>query len=214
MSFGKIPSSCITCGVLFSDRHRLGRPRRHCSDKCRWRSSSATKNRKISERRRSLIYTCHWCLVSFSGGEKRKFCSPNCLKSSTSHQKLHGVVNSTPLRWSSCADCGAVFVSQFGKRRCVACYLPEQDRLRLKSALRKGAVALGEHVRIEDLMMRDGPTCGLCGDDIDLTLDYPDLMSKSVDHVLPLSLGGTHSMENVQLAHLRCNMSKGARVAA
>lgn len=33
----------------------------------------------------------------------------------------------------------------------------------------------------------------------------------AVDHIVPLSLGGAHSLENVQLAHLFCNMRKGNR---
>lgn len=34
-------------------------------------------------------------------------------------------------------------------------------------------------------------------------------MSASVDHIVPLSRGGEHSMANVQCAHLSCNSSKG-----
>lgn len=33
-------------------------------------------------------------------------------------------------------------------------------------------------------------------------------MSASVDHIVPLSRGGEHSMNNVQCAHLSCNCSK------
>ncbi len=33
----------------------------------------------------------------------------------------------------------------------------------------------------------------------------------SLDHTKPLSKGGTHTHDNVQLAHLRCNLRKGAR---
>ena len=35
-----------------------------------------------------------------------------------------------------------------------------------------------------------------------------------IDHVVPLSKGGLHAYDNVQLAHRRCNRSKGAKVAA
>ncbi|WP_423797180.1 HNH endonuclease [Mycobacteroides abscessus] len=36
-------------------------------------------------------------------------------------------------------------------------------------------------------------------------------MSASLDHVVPMSLGGDHLSTNVQCAHLKCNMDKGAR---
>jgi len=38
-------------------------------------------------------------------------------------------------------------------------------------------------------------------------------MSVSLDHIVPVSLGGMHSMANVQCAHLFCNLSKNNRVA-
>jgi 5-methylcytosine-specific restriction endonuclease McrA len=38
-------------------------------------------------------------------------------------------------------------------------------------------------------------------------------MGPSLDHIVPVSLGGTHTWANVQLAHLRCNVSKGNRPA-
>ena len=34
----------------------------------------------------------------------------------------------------------------------------------------------------------------------------------SMDHTHPLSKGGTHTWDNVQLSHLKCNLRKGARV--
>ncbi|MSS84495.1 HNH endonuclease [Actinomycetaceae bacterium WB03_NA08] len=59
---------------------------------------------------------------------------------------------------------------------------------------------------------RDGWICQLCGGPVDPELKRPDVMSASLDHVVPLSLGGDHSMENSQLAHLSCNSAKGSRV--
>ena len=65
-----------------------------------------------------------------------------------------------------------------------------------------------------DIIERDGLLCGACGVSVDLALAWPDPFSKSVDHIVPLARGGAHSLENCQLMHLRCNISKGARVAA
>ena len=33
-------------------------------------------------------------------------------------------------------------------------------------------------------------------------------MAASLDHIIPLSQGGTHTYNNVQLAHFLCNISK------
>ena len=60
---------------------------------------------------------------------------------------------------------------------------------------------------------RDGWVCQLCIEPVDPELRYPDHMSASLDHVIPLSRGGHHTWENVQLAHLICNTRKCARIA-
>lgn len=66
------------------------------------------------------------------------------------------------------------------------------------------------------LAQRDGTDCGICLEPVDMGLRRGDpgvLMCASVDHILPRSLGGTHEPENLQLAHLACNMAKSDRVA-
>lgn len=70
----------------------------------------------------------------------------------------------------------------------------------------------GERVTIAGLRQRDGDVCGICGEPIDFTLSGRHPMGRSVDHVLPRAKGGAHTWANCQLAHLRCNLSKGARV--
>jgi 5-methylcytosine-specific restriction endonuclease McrA len=67
-------------------------------------------------------------------------------------------------------------------------------------------------VRVVDLIARDGLACGICQKAVDPNLAYPDPLSRSVDHIFPISRGGPHTPANCQLAHLRCNISKGARV--
>ncbi len=50
-------------------------------------------------------------------------------------------------------------------------------------------------------------TCGICG----LPVDDAD---KTIDHIIPLSRGGTNECSNLQIAHSRCNKRKGNRVPA
>jgi 5-methylcytosine-specific restriction endonuclease McrA len=59
---------------------------------------------------------------------------------------------------------------------------------------------------------RDGWRCQLCGDDINPTLRFPHPLSATIDHILPLTKGGDHSLANVQTAHFRCNCMKGNRL--
>ena len=70
----------------------------------------------------------------------------------------------------------------------------------------------GDRVLQADLLLRDGPTCSACKQHIDIDIPWPDPFSPSVDHTVPISKGGDHSMENCTIMHLRCNMAKGARI--
>jgi 5-methylcytosine-specific restriction endonuclease McrA len=53
-------------------------------------------------------------------------------------------------------------------------------------------------------------TCGICHKSIDRTLIYPDHGYRSIDHVIPLSLGGEHTYDNARIAHWICNVRRGA----
>ena len=53
------------------------------------------------------------------------------------------------------------------------------------------------------VIRRTKPPCGICGGDIDYTLRTPHPDSFEVDHIVPLSKGGTDELANKQAAHRR-----------
>lgn len=78
---------------------------------------------------------------------------------------------------------------------------------------RQAGSATNASVYLSEVIERDGLRCGICGDAVDMSLVWPHPMSRSVDHIFPIAKGGAHAPENCQLAHLACNVRKGARVA-
>ena len=66
-------------------------------------------------------------------------------------------------------------------------------------------------ITLEKLFRRDGGVCYLCGKKCDWTDavggnasdNYP-----SIDHVIPVAKGGTHTWDNIKLAHRLCNTLK------
>lgn len=75
-----------------------------------------------------------------------------------------------------------------------------------------------ENISLNEVYMKYGGICYLCGEACDLNAvkvvngvphplgDYP-----SREHIVPLSRGGLHTWENIRLAHIRCNSSKGVK---
>lgn len=62
---------------------------------------------------------------------------------------------------------------------------------------------------------REETECWLCGDPVDPDLRWPHPRSRSLDHIVPISLGGSRlDRSNARLAHLDCNTIRGNRPPA
>ena len=59
-----------------------------------------------------------------------------------------------------------------------------------------------------EIAERDRWLCGICGGRVSRERRHPDPLCASIDHIVPLALGGSNDLDNLQLAHLRCNLSK------
>jgi hypothetical protein len=59
------------------------------------------------------------------------------------------------------------------------------------------------------ILERDRWMCWICKRRIGKTFTYPDKRSASIDHILPLSLGGDDTQYNKKAAHFGCNMARG-----
>lgn len=81
-----------------------------------------------------------------------------------------------------------------------------------RRARQRGA-RVGEPFTRQYIGERDSWQCALCGEAIDSTLKWPDPMSQSLEHIVPLALGGEHSKENCTIAHVSCNSRGGTRNA-
>lgn len=68
-----------------------------------------------------------------------------------------------------------------------------------------------EPYRDLDIFERDGWVCGICHKRVNRLRAYPDPLSPSIDHILPVSDGGPDTPVNVRLAHLVCNTARGNR---
>lgn len=64
-------------------------------------------------------------------------------------------------------------------------------------------------IHITYLMARDGEDCALCGEPLDRHIkneNHP--LYVTFDHIIPSSSGGPDTLDNLQLAHLKCNQGR------
>ena len=55
-------------------------------------------------------------------------------------------------------------------------------------------------------------TCYICGKIIDKDIRLPNKQAATIDHVVPLSKGGEHVLDNVRPAHANCNYKKADKL--
>jgi 5-methylcytosine-specific restriction endonuclease McrA len=223
------PTTCLHCGGPNLGARATGPSPSYCSTKCRrdaayvrtvrsgrYAATLAARQAEAAARPPVLI-GCSWCSEMFERGRVDAiFCSTSC-------NRKHLDANN-PKRCTE-VDC------ERGVRAKGLCSMhwrrlaraegresnPVWDDNRRAHYHKRRAQKFStqvEDLRPIDIYERDIWLCGLCSTPVDPDVCYPDPMSPSLDHVVPLSLGGAHTYENVQLAHLTCNVSKGNRVAA
>jgi len=76
----------------------------------------------------------------------------------------------------------------------------------------KRAKSMGIHadyVSYADVFLRDKGVCGLCGASALHSIGQRG-DDTQFDHVIPLSTGGLHTLDNIQVSHAVCNLRKGA----
>lgn len=199
----EIAKTCVLCQQQFSSREAPGAVCMDC----------------VAEYTERSIRTCSTCGVSIEGlSAGRKRCAEcisgnitSCLQFSTyvcySCEKRYTPVRRKQLTCSN--QCAQKLWKKENPRP-----EPWNDRRRAnyhkRRALKRALPA--DDVRPLEVYERDQWICGICNEPVMQGTAWPDPLSPSLDHIRPLARGGHHVYENVQLAHLRCNVSKGARV--
>jgi 5-methylcytosine-specific restriction endonuclease McrA len=80
------------------------------------------------------------------------------------------------------------------------------------SPKRRAVYAQGDKIDHLTLFELHAWTCFICKGDIDRRLRLPSIYAATVEHIIPLSKGGTHTWDNCAPAHYICNQSKGDKV--
>jgi len=191
--------SCPQCGATVEARPGRGRPRVFCDTNCRYAYQAVQDAQKrVADRNK----VCPACQIAFTGNTAaQRFCSPKC------RSVVH---RAQTLRTRACIDCNADLSGTPSKVRCKQCAVVHRKKRaqgqRHERRLKAGARS--ERFKPIAIFERDGWICQLCQEPVDPERIFPDQLSASLDHKVPLSLGGDHTAANSQLAHLACNIRR------
>lgn len=133
-----------------------------------------------------------------------------------------------PRKPRPCKSCGAMFVRWDNYQHpgsaiahCHGCYLAKvRERMNAANERKRGGPVVKRpqpkpggsrwlEVKRAELLALPDPKCGLCGGAIDPAATHGSDDAAQLDHILPVSAGGSHADHNVQLAHARCNRAAG-----
>lgn len=182
MAIRKQIRQCEQCGVRYEPTWN---PQRWCSQLC---NAAARDTGRLAERK------CSRCPTVFrptKGGRNAnaRFCSLRCARA-----PMHG-----PSAPHTCAWCQGSFVGR-KRKYCVECAIEarRQARRAHEHARRRFTGPKDRGITHEKLYQRDKGICWLCGGNVDRS-------EWSIDHLVPKAHGGTHTWDNVGLAHFKCN---------
>lgn len=214
-----VDSCCIDCGSAFSYEKpagQRGRRRRHCGCTKRPGSTACSKcGRRVATGRRGPVRENPLCSECASHADPiycarcgdpfrpthglMKYCSPVCRERNRCSASYTGE-NFT----RECEECGDLFWTTVrAKRFCTESCQRQSGWDRRQSKIIR---IPGRGYRRSEVLAASDRICWLCGGAI--CGQHPDPMSFSIDHVIPISKGGTDTRDNVRAAHLRCNIRR------
>lgn len=220
-------ASCVQCDGCLPPKRATGPRSMYCSSRCRDRASYARRRERVNAENRaatvarlaSMEKTCPQCSETFSPSRsaRQKFCSPRC--SSAWFRGREGGCCSEmgcdrPVRAKGVCNMHYKRILRAEGRIKDKNWTPKRRAAwKARYALTRGAPD-AEKFDYREIYDRDGWVCGICSEPVDPDLAWPDPLSVSLDHVIPVSRGGRHVRENAQCAHLTCNVRKLDRVDA
>lgn len=179
----KMTRSCSRCGKpMWEDKTAVSAP--VCRE-CRQSTPKRKRDGRVMEARRCEL--CGSEYRPFRSSKSPRFCSRSCAgRTGARGRRKHLTLEA----------------------KAEAARLKSERHDQARRA-RKYEVAY-EYINRRLVFERDGWRCGICGEPVDPDLRWPHMGSATVDHIVPLSLGGTHTYDNTQCAHAYCNIKKGA----
>jgi len=164
-------------------------------------------------------FICETCLkISKAEAERRKNLEKKAQEQKQEQEREQKFWNQKFKQesFSFCQKCGQLFIARKNTKFCSRECLTANNNSRHKDRrLKRIKNVRREGIDLKKLYLRDKGVCWLCRTSCDWN-DYKITEKAfvagenypSIDHVVPLSKGGSHTWDNVRLAHRGCNRIK------
>jgi len=207
----KVATACSWCQTYWLRRkNQKGDP--CCSFDCRAnmkayresRVSSAWPKPVVGKSCRVHFNYCSVCWQPFATPNlSTRCCSDEC------RQNTQGI-GTRRVYFKNCQDCGKfVTLRTYNSKRCKPCQVMFEWESEKKYNKKRNLSKVGKVIPY--VGNRDGWKCSICFDKVKSKVySYDDKWSPTIDHVIPVSQGGTDDLSNLKLAHMICNAKKGA----
>lgn len=209
------PTHCCVC-----KKPLTGRLKTVCSKKCRHKKSGM-RLKELRDLQRVLV-RCSECDNGFlTTSAQAKTCSSPCkvkrqkrLASEKWHESKQDRPHFKEIDCSYCSKPVTVPTSfTAGMVSHPECKIERKKaRNRIKHTRRRGYRATLRNMSVEKMGDRDNWTCHICKEPVNPLLPSNHKEGASVDHVIPLSRGGTDEPGNLKLSHWICNVKKSNKV--
>lgn len=219
--------TCPNCGEVFNGKKSSGPVAKYCSTKCRARASYARNGQKhLDDSARAVrekwglspdgeCANCGMVTERNEWGRPAKYCSSRCQKAYyRNRDKESGAYRRRQDEAPRCSVVGCE-KPRIGRGLCGSHYSAvwraenpskhSAKNLRYRAQKRHDGAESFSRLEVLELSSWE---CHLCGDPIDPDCRYPNPLYGTVDHVVPLAKGGTHTLDNVKAAHHVCNSTK------
>lgn len=218
--------TCRGCPAVIVPAARERKPRVWCSESCRvryWTANNPVTVAAMAERTRlrheammaARRGNCPYCAVPLPTGRSKCCGAIECIRAmAAARMRRLYAADPEAARQRAVAERACWTAAQrsaarakMKRRKLRVGYEPSKREGDARRRARKAAVGVEKFNRAE-VFDRDRWKCGICGKKIDRKLSYPDPMSVSLDHIVPISQGGDHSRANTRASNLACNIRR------
>lgn len=233
---------CDICLIQFQQTYQKEkRCSEQCRRRFKKNKANKKKTQKQKAKiaaRNALPQTCQQCQSQFITNRKKKYCSNKCMNDTSKPCSLCETMHLSKkydvcitcrdvlkmpkeikkqIKYGNCKECGKTFALGVQRAFCSSqCYKRYDKRAwpsNYRRRARKYGVAFDSSVTLVSALQRFDYVCGICDEMVIATQNDSSNPEQAVlDHIVAMAAGGSHTWDNVQIAHRRCNTDKLVKV--